>query len=62
MLILGEIANEILGDLVHVNKRVRRIILTDKFSSTIQRSDAMKLNDMINDCLTSYRTRYNLIK
>jgi hypothetical protein len=58
----SEIANEILGDLVHVNKRVRRIILTDKFSSTVQRSDAMKLNDMINDCLTSYRSRYNLIK
>jgi len=58
----SEIANEILGDLVHVNKRIRRIILTDKFSSTIQRNDAMRLNDLINDCLSSYRQRYNIIK
>lgn len=35
---LGEIAKEILGDLVHVHKRLKRFLKTEKFASASQKN------------------------
>jgi len=58
----GEIAKEILGDLVHVHKRLKRFLKTEKFASASQKNEAIRLSQVLSNCLSSYKTKYYKLK
>mmetsp|Transcript_4964 Transcript_4964/g.4166 ORF Transcript_4964/g.4166 Transcript_4964/m.4166 type:complete len:128 (-) Transcript_4964:657-1040(-) len=58
----SEIAREILNDLVHVRKRMSRLIQTQKINDPNARKRIIDLNDRINDSLILYKERYNELK
>lgn len=58
----GEIAKEILGDLVHVHKRLKRFLKTEKFASASQKNEAVRLSQVLSNCLSSYKTKYYKLK
>jgi len=58
----GEIAKEILSDLVHVHKRLKRFIKSERFASPSQKNEAIKLNQLLSSCLSSYKTKYYKLK
>jgi len=58
----GDIAKEILSDLVHVHKRLKRFIKSERFASPSQKNEAIKLNQLLSSCLSSYKTKYYKLK
>jgi hypothetical protein len=58
----GDIAKEILSDLVHVHKRLKRFITSEKFASPAHKNEAIRLNQVLSACLSSYKTKYYKLK
>lgn len=58
----GDIAKEILSDLVHVHKRLKRFLKTEKFASASQKNEAVRLSQVLSSCLSSYKTKYYKLK
>jgi len=58
----GDIAKEILSDLVHVHKRLKRFITSEKFASPAHKNEAIRLNQVLSSCLSSYKTKYYKLK
>jgi hypothetical protein len=58
----GDIAKEILSDLVHVHKRLKRFLKTEKFASASQKNEAVRLSQVLSNCLSNYKTKYYKLK
>jgi len=58
----SEIAKEILGDLVEVQKKLTRIIKHEKLTRSTQRRVLFELDYEINESIASYKSKYTYLK